>query len=127
MVNDSISDMLSRIRNGLAVKKETVAVVRSKTNEGIAQIIKKHGFIKDFKKEPRRILLSPKYLEDGRPAITRLGSVSKPGLRIYRASNDLPWPALPGGVIIVSTSAGLMTAADARKKGVGGEVVCEVD
>lgn len=114
---DPIADMLTRIRNALAVKKETVSCSYSQINMGILKILKKQGFIKDFKPGERSIEISL-------GSITHLKRISKPGLRVYQRKGSLPKKAL--GVTIISTSRGLMTAEEARKKGVGGEVICEV-
>lgn len=128
-MTDPISDMFTRIRNGQAAGKATVKLPASKVKLAIAKLLKDEGYINDVairdagvKKE---IEIALRYYE-GRPAIDRLERVSRPGLRRYRGKDALPKVLGGLGISIVSTSAGIMTDAQARKKGLGGEVLCLV-
>lgn len=133
---DPIADMLTIIRNGLAVKKDKVLVPFSKIKFEIAKILEKEKFIEKVEKVKRKIKRGkskPKpfleiYLkyEDGQPAISGIEKISKPGQRIYLPYKKIK-PVKGGyGIAIISTSKGLMTDKEARKKKVGGEIICEV-
>jgi small subunit ribosomal protein S8 len=129
MVVDPIADMLTRIRNAQAVSKPEVVVPFSKMNFEIAKILEKEGFIESVKKvgrgTKRNISLVLKYNE-GRPYIIGLKRISKPGQRIYLSARDLK-PVRGGfGIRIISTPKGLMTNKQARKKNLGGEIICEI-
>ena len=129
-MTDPIADMLVRIKNAAAVRKTTVKMPSSKTKVAIANVLKAEGYIGDFqvsdvsagKKELEIVL---KYF-DGRPVIERLERFSRSGLRQYRGKSDLPKVLGGLGVAIISTSKGIMTDAQARQQGVGGEVLCFV-
>lgn len=128
-MTDPIADMLVRIKNAAAVGKPTVKMPSSKTKTRIAQVLKDEGYIADFRvnengaKVELEVVL--KYFE-GKPVIERLHRVSRSGLRQYRGKNDLPQVLGGLGVAIISTSKGIMTDAQARQQGVGGEVLCFV-
>ena len=128
-MTDPISDMFVRIRNGQASGKVTVKMPASKVKLAIAKLLKDEGYINDVAVREvgvkREIEIALKYY-DGKPAIDRLERVSRPGLRQYRAKDALPKVLGGLGVSIVSTSSGLMTDAQARAKGLGGEVICLV-
>lgn len=128
-MQDPISDMLTRIRNGLAAGKVHVAMPLSKEKRAIAEVLKNEGYIKDFTVETvqgkQELYIVLKYF-DGKPVIDRLKRVSRPGLRIYRGKDELPTVLGGLGVAIISTSHGLMTDRAARAAGYGGEVVCYV-
>ncbi len=128
-MQDPISDMLTRIRNGLAAGKVHVAMPLSKQKRAIAEVLKSEGFVKDFTIETvegkQELYIVLKYF-DGKPVIDRLKRVSRPGLRIYRGKDELPSVLGGLGVAIISTSHGLMTDRAARAAGYGGEVVCYV-
>ena len=133
MYSDPIADMLTRIRNGLMAGHSTVAIPKSKVKVEIARVLKEEGYIEDFRlgeEKPFSMLnVDLKYYGDRRnrrPVITGIERVSRPGRRVYKGRNDLPWVLSGMGIAIVSTSQGLMTAQDARRKGVGGEVLCGV-
>lgn len=133
MYSDPIADMLTRIRNGLMAGHATVAIPNSKVKVEIARILKEEGYIEDYRigeEKPFSMLnVDLKYYGDRRnrrPVITGIERVSRPGRRVYKGRTDLPWVLSGMGVAIVSTSQGLMTAQDARRKGVGGEVLCQV-
>ncbi len=129
-VTDSIADMLTIIRNGSFAKKDVVEVKGSKLAAEILNIFKKENFIvnykliKDNKQGILRVYL--KYAKDGAPAILGIKRVSKPGLRIYKPSDELPKVYGGLGLAVISTSKGLMTDNQAREQKVGGEVLCYI-
>ena len=127
---DPIADMLTRIRNGLIVRKGFVLVPSSKIKVAIAQILLEEGFIQGYEVTNERpqpnIRIWLKYDQDRRPLLTGLKRVSKPGRRVYKGKQNLPWVLSGLGVAIVSTPKGVMTAREARRQGVGGEVLCYV-
>jgi len=128
-MTDPIADMLVRIKNALAVGKPHVSMPASKMKLAIADVLKAEGYIGDFRvtgeKAAAKLEIALKYYE-GRPVIERLERVSRSGLRHYRGKEDLPNVVGGLGVAIISTSKGLMSDRDARKQGVGGEVLCYV-
>ena len=128
-MSDPIADMLTRIRNAQLSEKTSVAMPASKLKAAIAQVLKDEGYVEDFavhEASGKPILdISLKYYA-GRPVIEKIERVSRPGLRIYKASNKLPNVMNGLGVAIVSTSKGVMTERKARASGVGGEVLCIV-
>ena len=131
-VTDQIADMLARIRNATLVQHRQVVMPSSKMCEAVARILKEEGFIEDYEvipATPRPILrISLRYTRTKRPqsVITGLRRVSTPGRRVYAGRHDLPWVRSGLGVAIVSTSKGVMTAQQARRQRVGGEVLCYV-
>lgn len=131
MVNDTISDMLTRIRNANMVKHQIVQIPSTKMVLAITEILQSEGFIEGFETytedEKKYILISLKYTGQTRtPVIEKIERVSKPGLRIYASSKKLP-NVLDGlGIAILSTSKGVMTNGKARELGVGGEVLCYI-
>ncbi|MFZ4498671.1 MAG: 30S ribosomal protein S8 [Burkholderiales bacterium] len=128
-MSDPIADMLTRIRNGQAAEKTVVDMPSSKLKVAIAQVLKDEGYIEDFsvRNDAGKATLSValKYYV-GRPVIDRLERVSRPGLRIYRQSRDIPRVMNGLGIAIVSTPRGVVTDRKARSLGVGGEVLCLV-
>jgi len=128
--SDPIADMLTRIRNAMRVNKEQVNIRASNICEGIATVLKKEGYIKDYdriddnKQGILRVIL--KYDQEGRPIINEITRVSKPGRRIYLSVNKLPKVLAGMGVAIVSTSKGVMSDKSCRKENVGGEILCTV-
>jgi len=128
-MTDPISDMLTRIRNGQNARKTSVAMPASKAKIAVARVLKDEGYIGEYTTEgegaSRSLAVELKYFE-GAPVIEKIQRVSKPGLRIYRGSEDLPKVLGGLGVAIVSTSAGVMSDREARAKGIGGEVLCVV-
>lgn len=126
---DTVGDFLSQIKNAQAVKKETVKVPFSKLRKRIAKVLVDHGFIKEVKKKGRdqnqSLLLYLEY-EDGRPKIQEIERVSKPGQRIYKAADEIEGVRGGYGLGIVSTSQGVMSDEEARKRHLGGEVLCKV-
>jgi len=129
-MTDPIADMLTRIRNANSVQHETVQIPHSKMKSGIAQILKKEGFIRDFTTESqdgkRSLELYLKHLEDGTPVLKGLKRISRPGVRKYVSATDIPRVLRGMGVAILSTSAGLLTDVEARKRNIGGEVLCYI-
>jgi len=129
MMTDPIADMLTRIRNGQRAGKTSVSMPASKLKQSIAQVLKDEGYIADFQvsEEAGKALMSVdlKYY-DGQPVIDNLKRVSRPGLRIYKANDELPKVQGGRGVAVVSTSKGVMSDRAARAAGEGGEVLCYV-
>jgi len=131
VVTDTISDMLTRIRNANMVKHQIVQVPTTKMSLAIAAILKEEGFIEDFEvyKEEKEnyILLSLKYKGQNRePVICTIKRVSKPGLRVYTNAKQLPKVLNNLGIAIISTSQGVMTNLKAKKLGIGGEILCYI-
>jgi len=128
-MSDPIADMLTRIRNAQRADKVVVAMPSSKLKVSIAGVLKEEGYIEDFgvRDEAGKPVLEVqlKYYA-GRPVIEKIERVSRPGLRIYKGSEDIPIVMNGLGVAIVSTSRGVMTDRKARANGVGGEVLCVV-
>ncbi|RME32666.1 MAG: 30S ribosomal protein S8 [Thermoflexia bacterium] len=134
-VTDPIADMLTRIRNALAVGHPTVEMPSSKMKVAIARILKEEGYIEDYQvkeypEQPRyRLVIRLKYVGERRkrrPVIQGLKRVSKPGRRIYTRAADIPWVKSGMGIAILSTPKGVMTGEQARRLRVGGEVICYV-
>jgi len=125
MVNDTIADLLSRIRNANNAAKKEVLVSKSKMSQSILEILKKEGYIEDFKAEENQILVSLKYINK-KPAIRILERVSKPGVRIYMSYQDIPKVINGLGINIFSTSKGIMTGKQARMEKIGGEYLCNI-
>lgn len=131
MVTDTISDMLTRIRNAHMVKHQIVQVPSTKMSISIAQILKEEGFIEDFENytegQHKYLLISLKYIEKSRiPVISKIERVSRPGLRVYSNSKELPKILNNLGIAIISTSRGVMTNLTARELGIGGEILCYI-
>lgn len=133
MISDPVGDMLTRIRNSLMAGKASVEVPNSKLKVEIARILKDEGFIEDYtvgEESPAPIIhITLKYYgsrRERKPVITHLERISKPGRRIYRQKRDLPRVMSGIGIAIVTTPKGVMTAQQARRQGVGGEVLCYV-
>ncbi len=127
-MTDPIADMLTRIRNAQATKKLTVSMPASKQKAGIAEVLKNEGYIKGYSisdDAKPQLTIELKY-HDGKPVIESLQRVSRPGLRTYKGKDELPRVRGGFGIAIVSTSRGLMTDAQARAAGQGGEIICYV-
>ena len=128
-MHDPISDMLTRIRNAQRADKTAVSMPSSKLKVAIAQVLKDEGYVEEFavrEVDNKPVLdIQLKYYA-GRPVIERIERVSRPGLRIYKGSNDIPKVMNGLGVAIVSTSKGVMTDRKARAAGIGGELLCIV-
>lgn len=132
-MSDPIADMLTRVRNALQRQHPSVSIPYSKTKEAIAQVLKDEGYIEDYQvhpQKPRDVLqLELKYVggrRDQRPVISGLERVSKPGRRHYVGKNDIPWVLSGMGISVLTTSNGIMTGQQARRQGVGGEVICRI-
>jgi len=127
-VSDSISDALTKIRNASSAKRDVVEIKKSKLMEGIVSILKREGFIADYRAIPDNkqgiIRVYLRYRKNKSSYIDGLRRISKPSLRIYRAKEDLPTVRGGIGIAVVSTSQGLLTGKEAKEKGVGGEVLC---
>lgn len=124
-VVDPIADMLARIRNAHQAFHNDVMVPTSKMKVAIADILKAEGYIEDYKVEGEEIAIALKYAA-GKPVISGLKKVSKPGLRVYVGSQDIPRVQNGIGICILSTSNGVLEGAIAREKNVGGEILCEI-
>ena len=129
MVNDTIADMLTRIRNAGQMKYANVAVLNTKMTREIARILKEEGYINDYSsnEETKMLDLSLKYGENKKErVITGLKRISKPGLRVYAKRDELPRVLNGLGIAIISTSKGIMTDKKARENGLGGEVLAYI-
>ncbi len=130
VVTDTIADMLTRIRNANSMRYTEVKVPASKLKLELARILKEEGFIKDYKvldeKVQGMILITLKYGEKKERVITGLKRISKPGLRVYAKANEVPKVLNGLGIAIISTSNGIMTDKEARKQGLGGEVLAYI-
>lgn len=131
MVTDTISDMLTRIRNANMVKHQIVQIPATKMSLAITEILKEEGFIEDFESyeenQKKYLLISLKYNgKDRKPVICKIERISKPGLRVYSQSKNLPKVLDNLGIAIISTSKGVMTNLKAKELGIGGEVLCYI-
>ena len=131
MVTDTISDMLTRIRNANMVKHQIVQIPATKISLAMAKILKEEGFIEDFENyeenKLKYLLLSLKYSGKSRkPVICTIKRISKPGLRVYSNAKELPKVLDNLGIAIISTSKGVMTNLNAKKLGIGGEILCYI-
>ena len=128
-MNDPISDMLTRVKNAYRAKKEAVVLPHSKFKEGIANLLEARGYAAAVEKKGRR---TGKFLEiklrynDGRPAMTGIRCISKPSRRVYIGGKDIKTVRQGFGMLIISTSKGLMSGEEARKLKLGGEAIAEV-
>lgn len=129
-MTDPIADMLTRIRNAIAVGHDHVLVPSSKIKLAITRILKEEGFIRDYevtKDRPQPVIrIWLKYTKEREPVLGGLKRVSKPGRRVYTGRQEIPWVQSGMGIAILSTSKGVMTGGQARRLGVGGEVLCYV-
>ena len=131
-ISDPIADMLTRIRNTAMIQHRQAVMPTSKVREAIARILQEEGFVEDFEVIPAKpqsmLRLSLRYTQAKRskPVISGIKRVSRPGRRVYLGRRDLPWVRSGLGIAIVSTPKGVMTAQQARRLGVGGEVLCYV-
>ena len=129
-ITDPIADMLTRIRNANSVQHDKVDIPASRMKKAIAQLLKQEGFVKDFDvvedNKQGTLRISLKYGPNREKVITGLKRISKPGLRVYVKSEQLPKVLGGLGIALVSTSAGIMSDKEARKAGLGGEVLAYV-
>lgn len=128
---DVIADMLTRIRNGQGAKLGVVNVPYSKFKEEIVKVFLDEGYIRSYKvngdkASEKHLSISLKYLRDGKSVIQEVHKVSKPGRRVYSSMNDFKGYYNGLGVVILSTSKGVMTESNAKKNSVGGEVICKI-
>lgn len=130
MMTDPIADMLTRIRNAVRIEKSQVELPLSKVKKGVADVLKREGYIWDWSEvesKPSNVLkLDLKYGPNGERVIRHIKRVSKPGRRVYSRARDLK-PILQGlGISVVSTSRGVVSDREARQRNLGGEVLCEI-
>jgi len=126
---DPIADMLSRIRNAIAVRKHEIVLPHSKVKESVARILKDNRFLSDVKVSDAPVGKSLHIVingEDENARITEIVRMSTPGRRMYSGSDQIPTVKRGRGIVIVSTSKGLMTGDEAKKQGIGGELICKV-
>ncbi|MBI4433225.1 30S ribosomal protein S8 [Candidatus Uhrbacteria bacterium] len=135
MMTDPIADMLTRVRNSQAVGKPTVVVPSSKLKQAVATLLAREGWFARVETRPMpgttiegksELVLTLRYHARGRPVITNIRRVSRPGRRVYVTHGALPRVRRGLGTVILSTPQGLLTNAEARERGIGGEVICEV-
>ena len=127
-MSDPIADMLTRIRNGQSAAKVEVTMPASNMKQSIAQVLKDEGYISDYsvsEDAKPELSVSLKYF-DGKPVIETIKRASKPGLRVYKNKDELPKVLNGLGIVIISTSNGMMTDRAARAAGIGGELICTV-
>jgi small subunit ribosomal protein S8 len=132
-MSDPIADMLTRIRNATMRQHQTVSMPHSKTKEAVVKVFLDEGYIEEYQilpNQPQPVLrMKLKYLGDRRQrrsVIGGLNRVSKPGRRVYVGHNEIPWVLSGLGIAVLTTSKGVMTGQDARRLGLGGEVICKV-
>lgn len=130
MNTDPIADMLTRIRNANMVGHASLAMPSSKMKEGIAKILVSEGFVDDYKVEPAKqgntLTITLRYGDDSEKALMGIRRVSTPGRRVFRKAHDIPRVQGGIGVSVVSTSQGLLPDREARRRKLGGELICEV-
>ena len=126
---DPIADMLTRIRNGIAVDKQEVVLPHSKAKESVAKILADSGFIKSAKavtEDKRKVLQLVIRDENEAPKITEIDRLSKPGRRVYVKAGEIPTIRRGRGMVVISTSQGVMSGSSAKAKRLGGELICKV-
>lgn len=128
---DTIADLLSQIKNAYLAGKSEVRTGWSKMRRNLTEVIAQEGFIDEVKvkkddKKRKQLVISLTYDDRGRPIITNIKRVSKPGRRVYTTAEKIPFVLGGKGTVIISTSKGLMTGYEARKKNLGGEIICEI-
>lgn len=129
MLTDPIADMFVRIKNALMNQEEQVIIPASKLKLAILKVLKERGYIVDFKQEEqdkkKNIRIKIRY-DDNKSVISQIRRISKPGLRIYANYKNIPRPLQGLGLVVLSTPQGVMSGQEAKKKKLGGEVICEV-
>lgn len=125
VITDPIGDFLTRVRNAAAVSKPTVVVPYSKLRENVAKVIKREGYLTGIKKNKNQLEVEIAYKRRS-PVISGVKNVSRPGVRIYRKAREIKEPLGGAGIAIVSTSQGVVSSREAKKKGLGGEVLGEI-
>ncbi len=126
---DPVADMLTRIRNAAAVNKDAVSMPHSKLKEAVARILSAHNFVGDVTVSEEGVgkqLVINVARHAGRPAITEVTRISKPGRRMYTSADAIPTYKGGRGIVVISTSKGVMTGADAKKQRLGGELICQI-
>ena len=126
---DPIADMLTRIRNAISVRKSEVTLPHSKVKQAVAELLRQSGFIRDVSVSDASIGKTLKIVisgENENARITEIDRLSKPGRRYYVGAREIPVVKRGRGIVIVSTSRGMMSGQDARKQGLGGELICKV-
>lgn len=126
---DPIADMLTRIRNAIAVRKAEVVMPHSNVKQAVAELLKESGFVKDVKVTDAAVGKTLKVVindADENARITEILRLSKPGRRAYAGAKEIPHVKRGRGIVIVSTSKGMMTGDQAKKNGVGGELICQI-
>ncbi len=130
-ISDPIADMLTRIRNGCMARREEVTMPSSKMKAGLAEVLKENGFIEDWSvsgETKKELTIQLKYLGSRLPApvIERIERISKPSCRVYAGADEIPRARGGLGLVVLSTSSGIMSDKDARRNNVGGELLCQV-
>ena len=128
-MTDPLADFLTRIRNGYRAQRKVVVAPYSRIKEEIGKILVKQGYLKKMEvegKRPTKVLLLTLRYKGKEPILRGIERISKPGLRIYTKAGKIPSVRWGPGVVILSTSQGLMTDKEARKKKIGGEIICQV-
>lgn len=126
---DPIADMLTRVRNAIAVRKSEVVMPHSNVKQSVAELLKQAGFISDVKVSDASIGKSLRIVinkDDENARITEIARLSKPGRRAYVGAGEIPTVKGGRGIVIISTSKGMMIGADAKKQGIGGELICKI-
>lgn len=125
MLSDPIADMLTRIRNAYQGGHQSARVPYSGFKEKVLRVLLKNNYLQQVKKERKELVIKLRY-EKEKPALTKIKRISKPSLRVYKRADKLPYVLSGLGMAVISTSKGVMTGREARKKGLGGEVICEI-
>ena len=126
MLTDPIADMLTRLRNANLALHDAVTMPTSKVKQSVAQVLQDEGYILGYEVSGRDLTVRLKYDKDRRRVLSGIRRMSKPGRRVYLASEDIPRVLGGMGISVVSTSQGLLTGQEARRRGVGGELICTV-
>lgn len=127
MQNDTISDMLTRIRNANILHKKTIIISWTRITEQIVQVFVKEGFLEYVEKQDSTLVVTLKYdKKTKKPCITNLQRISKPGLRLYSNAKEIPQILGGMGIIVISTSSGLLTNREAKQRKIGGELLCSI-
>ena len=126
IVNDPIADMLTRIRNAFMVKKESVLIPDSRLKREVLFVMKNRGYIEDFSVSKEIQGFIDVKVSYGEKQMKKIERVSRPGCRVYTKKNNIPSVLQGMGMVILSTSKGVMTGTDAKKQGLGGEIICKI-
>lgn len=126
VVTDPVADLLTRVRNAVSARHESVSIPLSTIKVDIARILKAEGFISDYDKTDRDLTLKLKYASGKVPTVVGITRISRPGLRVYARKTKMPRVLGGLGIAIVSTSSGLMTGREAERRGLGGEILAHV-